>query len=122
MTHAAINLHRLPGDLEPGRLHGFINLHGSRDGVTVNVDGYHTRWSVNLTADAAAELARVLATGDALAVADIGIGRAVIDREQAIDRVTLAIKTSTTTTATEMTGMDARDLAQTLAALVKLPE
>lgn len=44
MTHAAIHLHRRPGDLDPGKLH----LHGSKAGVAMSIDGYRTAWKVEL--------------------------------------------------------------------------
>lgn len=120
MTHYAVNLHRQPGDLEPGKLHGLINLHGDRQGVSMSVDGYRTGWRVNLSVDDAIELAIALASDEALAMAHIGIGRATVDTNH--QAVTLAIKTPAAVMHTEMTLSDARELAQALTALIKLDE
>ena len=122
MTHYAINLHRQPGDLEPGHLHGSIGLHGDRDGISLHVDGYRTRWSVSLSAADAAELARSLVDDKALGVASLRIGRAVVDTNADSGLVTLAVRTDTARMSTEMTLADAKELALALTTLANLGE
>jgi hypothetical protein len=123
MTHAAINLHRLAGALDPGRdLHGFVNLHSRPDGVAMYIDGYCTSWRVELTTEDAAELARALVSGETVAVANIGIGRATVDTGFRPGLSILTIKTAAASMTTEMTTADAKELATVLTALVKLAE
>lgn len=122
MTHYSVNLHRQPGDLDPGPLHGSIGLHGDRDGMSLHVDGYRTRWSVSLSAVDAAELASALVDDKALGVASLRIGRAVVDTNADSGLVTLAVRTDTARMSTEMTQADARELAQALTTLLTLDE
>ena len=121
MTHAAINLHHQTGDLDPSdRLHGMINLHGDRTGIRMHVNGYRTSWGASITAADAINLARALTAGETVATANLGMGRAIVNKGFRNGVAILTMNSEAVAMHTEMSTSDLQDLARTLSALVEL--
>jgi hypothetical protein len=121
MTHYAVQIHRLPGDLPPSTtLHGHISLHGSRHGVDIHVDAFPTKWSLLLKPADVELLAAALVSDDVLAVARLSVGRVTVDNDDGI--ITLAVKLPAAAMSTEMTQAEAAELAGALSKLLTLPE